>query len=194
MTLGFIPMLTVLIPFIIVGKCYEIGLPSLKEVFRLNTYWPAVLVVFLVGCVSGPQYQGSLTLPPSQLVASPGQGSNVTLVWGGVIINSENLADSTRLTVLSYPLNRSQKPDLGKPSTGRFIAVKAGYLENADYASQRRVTIQGKVVRVEHGKVGDADYDYPLVHVDAITLWPTAAQEHSSRSRVNFGLGVVISN
>ena len=49
--------------------------------------------------------------------------------WGGTIIAVSNQRDSTELEVLAYPLTADGRPDVAAPSSGRFVAVRPGFLE-----------------------------------------------------------------
>lgn len=118
---------------------------------------------------------------------------DTSVVWGGVILESENLADSTRLVMLAYPLDRYQAPRLNQEALGRFVVVISGYLETADYAPDRRLTMTGKVQSVELGKVGAAEYRYPIVSASEHHLWPQG-KAFSSEPAVRFGIGINISN
>jgi len=116
-----------------------------------------------------------------------GAEENVQVLWGGVIISAENLADYTDLNVLFYPLDKSQRPDLDQPPHNRFIIRYTGYLEAMVYAPRREVTVVGSLQGIEDGKVGDAPYHSPVVKADKIYLWPL-----NKDSRTRFGIGVGI--
>ena len=92
--------------------------------------------------------------------------------WGGAIIETENLADTTRLVVLSRPLFRDGEPRLTDENTGRFIAIVPGFLDPNDYASRRRVTVTGTLQGSQLDKVGEYPYRYPVVEAQAWYLWP----------------------
>ena len=115
------------------------------------------------------------------------------VLWGGVIVTSSNLADSTQIEVLAYPLDSDQRPNTDRTPSGRFLAVKPGYLETADFAAGRLITVQGTLQQSATGKVGEADYTYPVVRIADTQLWKReTASTLDSRPRVNFGVGVMI--
>lgn len=156
----------------------------------------AVLPLLLVACASKPprfpvsDVEAGLT-PQAALHAEEAQGRRV--LWGGVIVNTSNLADSTQIEVLAYPLDKNQRPDVDKTPSGRFLAVQEGYLETADYSVGRQLTVQGRLLEPARGKVGEADYTYPVVRIEDVQLWrlePRAS--YDNRPRVNFGFGVMI--
>ena len=92
--------------------------------------------------------------------------------WGGAIIETENLKDTTRLTVLTRPLFKDGEPRLTDDSDGRFIVIVPEFLDPQVYATARRVTITGTLKGSELDKVGEYPYRHPVVEADAWYLWP----------------------
>lgn len=121
-----------------------------------------------------------------------GKAAGQAVLWGGVIINSSNLANATQVEVLAYPLGENQRPDIDRPPSGRFLAVKPGYLETADFAPGRLITIRGEVTETTVGKIGQADYTYPVVRIEDSQLWKRESVAVDPRPRVSFGFGVMI--
>ncbi len=91
--------------------------------------------------------------------------------WGGVILHIENQNTSTWLTIMAKPLWASGRPNDSDTSYGRFIAIIPGFLEPEVYANQREITITGRVTGTQARKVGDFEYNYPLIEVDQQYLW-----------------------
>lgn len=148
-------------------------------------------LLLLAGCASQPPLDVAGTEPaltPQAAVAARAEGQRV--LWGGVIVNSTNLADATRLEVLAYPLGDDQRPVRTRAPLGRFIAFRSGYLETADYAPGRKVTLSGELQGVTEGKIGEATYTYPVVEIDQLQLWPQA--QPRTEPRVQFGIGISI--
>lgn len=121
-----------------------------------------------------------------------GNPAGRTVLWGGVVVSSENLPEGTQLEILSYPLDHLQRPVQSDSATGRFLALHPDYLETIDYAAGRLVTITGVINGVDTGKVGNADYSYVQVSVDQIYLWSTSGEDHLPA--FTFGIGISISN
>ena len=150
-----------------------------------------VLIALLSACVSGPVFDTAAvdrSLTPSQVTSQPDAASGRTVLWGGVILATINGKDSTRLEVLSYPLDNNEKPQREQEPLGRVLFEVRGYLEPATYAADRMITLVGKVRGVEPGKVGDSDYVYPLVSSEQLYLWPK--QDKRDSTGVHFGIGV----
>ena len=91
--------------------------------------------------------------------------------WGGTIIETVNRENATWLTVLGRPLYRDGEPEFTDESVGRFIAIVPEFLDPKVYASDRRITITGTLLRTEAGKVGEHPYTYPVVQAEAWYLW-----------------------
>lgn len=154
-----------------------------------------VLPLALAGCGSNPprfaaEGLGTAVTPVEAARDDAVLGQRV--LWGGVIVNSQNLADVSQLEVLAYPLNDRQRPNTDKAPLGRFLAIKPGYLETADFAPGRLITISGKIQETAAGRVGEARYTYPVVHIDDSQLWQREASEAGVRPRVSFGVGIMI--
>ena len=92
--------------------------------------------------------------------------------WGGKILETENLENETRVTVLASPLSRSGEPEITDDSEGRFIAIVPEFLDPKVYAAGRYLTVSGTVLRFEDRKVGEFSYRYPVVQADSYYLWP----------------------
>ena len=154
---------------------------------------PVLTVLFsmlLSGCAGSPDYAnygavGALT--PQRVSAQPQLGVGKQVLWGGIIMKTVNLKESTQIEVLAFPLDSRERPKLDQPPLGRFIFEKRGYLEPANYASQRQITVRGTVTDTLPGRVGESDYNYPLVTPRQHTLW----QDYRgySGSNIRFGIG-----
>ena len=131
---------------------------------------------------------GERNITPKMAVQDPDSLQAKVLEWGGAIVESRNLPDSTELQILAYPLQSNGQPDLDQSPTGRFIAVAKGYLETADYQTGRQVTMSGKLKGIRPGKVGEADYRFPVLQLDELLLWPLPSQS-STRTGVGFSFG-----
>lgn len=156
------------------------------------------LLLLLAGAVSAcanePHFNLSNvdnTLTPATAVRDPVQTREHTVYWGGTIISTTNLKDSTRIDVLAYPQDSSGLPDIAAKAQGRFILLQSGYIEAADYAPGRLVSVVGKLTQTHPILVGEAQLILPVVQADQLYLWPPNAQR--SKMQFHFGLGVGIS-
>lgn len=152
---------------------------------------PAALLV-LAACAPAPIYKTAGNAPlatPAQVAQTPERYSGNEVVWGGRIVHVSNFQDYSEIEVLGYPLDSSQRPRANDSGGGRFIAVLRGYVEPLDYPAGALMTVDGKLNGTRAGKVGEADYLFPLVDVARSHVW-TAEEMGKGRSNVRFGVGV----
>jgi outer membrane lipoprotein len=65
----------------------------------------------------------------------------------------------------------------------------SGYVEPLDYPAGALMTISGKLNGSRAGKVGEANYVFPLVAVAQSHVW-TSEEMTRGRNNVHFGLGL----
>ena len=146
----------------------------------------------LAGCAPAPIYKptaANLAVDPMAVAQAPEQYHDRDVIWGGRIVQVNNLADHSEIEILAYPLDSSQRPKLnGKDhGGGRFIASVPGYIESINYPAGAPITVAGRLQGNRAGKVGDADYVFPLVSVTQSHIW---TPEEMQSGRVSFGVGV----
>lgn len=156
----------------------------------------SLAVLMLGACAGGPRFKTEgvdAAISPQRAVAEGETLRGSKVLWGGVIITSANLADTTQIELLAYPLDDEQWPvQSEQPPQGRFIIRHPGYLETSEYAPGRVLTVIGSLDGIQHGTVGEAEYRYPVVSPDKLHLWPKAGK--GSDTRFHFGIGVMFSN
>lgn len=155
----------------------------------------ALLTLCLAGCAATPRFdtnKAMLSVTPEQAVREMDRLAGTRVLWGGVIVSAENREETTQLEILGYPLDSRQQPDPEAKAQRRFVAVKAGYLETADFAQGRRVTVTGPLTGTRTGRIDQAPYTYPVVRVADIQLWPE--EKARSEPRFHFGIGVIFGN
>jgi outer membrane lipoprotein len=123
---------------------------------------------------------------PTDVVESPEQYTDASLLWGGVIVNSSNTQNGTQIEVLAYPLTSAQQPDSDRTPDGRFLVIDERYLETLDYAPGRLLTVGGTMTGTRSGQIGDASYVYPVIRPDRLRLW----SKNSQRSEPQFHIGI----
>ncbi len=152
---------------------------------------PAALLT-LAACAPTPIYKTStntVMAAPAQVAQTPERYSGNEVIWGGRIVHVNNLTDHSEIELLGYPLDSSQRPRANDSGSGRFIAVLRGYVEPLDYPSGALMTVAGKLDGTRAGKVGEANYMFPLVDVTQSHVW-TQEEMGKGRNNVHFGLGV----
>ena len=153
-------------------------------------------VLLLAACATKPPLEiagADLDSPPQEVVQNFDAARDTRVVWGGVIISSRNLENSTELEVLAFPLESgSLWPHAEQPAEGRFLLRQPGYLETLDYAPGRYITAVGRVSELRDVEVGESKLQYPVVEAGQVHLWrerPTA-----NEPRFRFGFGLILHN
>jgi len=152
--------------------------------------FPSLIAALLAACAPAPLYKidaSTAAAAPSAVAATPERYAGQEIVWGGRIVDVHNFADHSEIELLGYPLDSSQRPQFDQTAAGRFIALMPGYIEGMDYPSGAPMTVLGHIEGARSGKVGEADYVFPLVRVEKSHHW---TPEEMSKPHVSFGVGV----
>ncbi len=118
--------------------------------------------------------------------AAPGD----RVIWGGRIAALRNLADYTEITVVSYPLDRGDRPRINQDPGVRFIVRQAGFLEPVQFMPGRYLTVLGQVAGVQSSSVGEHWMDIPLLESEQIHLWPADVSRWQNQTRFSVGIGI----
>lgn len=160
---------------------------------RIAWLFAPILGAWLAGCATAPYDIGKADtgVTPQQAANDLPRLLGRDIAWGGKIAATKNLKDKTEIEAVAYPLDSGNRPDEDAKPIGRFIVVHPGYLEAADYAPGRLITVVGRVNEVRQGKVGEAQYIYPVIRTEALQLWPRPDAARNE-PRIHFGVGVGI--
>ncbi len=132
--------------------------------------------MILCGCSSSVPLQ--IKNPPEEnpdivrVQSNPDCCVGQTVRWGGKILATQNLARSTRITVLARPLTKNGRPKDVESSPGRFIAEFPQFLDPALYPNERKLTVVGQYTGQETITIGEFPYKQPVVEVEQHYLWP----------------------
>lgn len=151
-----------------------------------------VLTALLAACAPAPIYPtdaSTVVASPQQMAATPDRYRNAQVIWGGRIVEVHNFPDHSEIEMLGLPLDSSQRPRLDQAGGGRFIAIMPGFIEPMDYPPGALLTVRGRIEGTRAGKVGEADYTFPLVHAEQSHRW-TPEEMQSRRPNISFGVGV----
>ena len=143
------------------------------------------LLLFLMvisGCVSQvvppelrPKVNRSISF--EDLVRDPDRYKGELVVLGGVIISASNRKEGTEVEILQKPISRTDEPVDVDETGGRFIGIYPGYLETSVYEKGRKVTVLGEVSGKVERSIGEAIYNYPIIRVRKIHLWPIIKEQ-----------------
>ncbi len=144
-----------------------------KIIIRLGSLG---LIALVTACASQipPEIRNSSGNSPnvSQVRTNPEVHRSQQVRWGGVILKTENKNNASWLTMVAFPLDNQGEPKSTGQSPGRFIAVVDDFLEPLVYSAEREVTIVGELLGTETVAVDEFPYDYPIVKVTQLYLWP----------------------
>ena len=120
-----------------------------------------------------PEAQPSI----ADVLQHPDAFEGAEVIWGGLIATVSNLAEGTRLEIVSRPLGRDKRPIAGDRSDGRFRVFVPGFLDPQVHAPLREVTVRGRVTGLADGMIGAHPYTFPQVEATAVYLWPPVQPE-----------------
>lgn len=150
----------------------------LKNFVRYSVF--LIPAVMLSACSSKipPDIRQSLEGAPgvAEVHEQPNLYRSQKIRWGGVILQTENKAKVSSITIVAFPLGRRGNPQLSDQSEGRFIAVINEFVEPLVYGRDREITVTGTLVGTQTAKVGEFSYQYPVVDVENYYLWPPKAE------------------
>ena len=130
-----------------------------------------LVALTLTACIQPPKpLRGEFSdISPKTYQTNP--IDNLNIRWTGFVVNVENNDNHSCLTI------RAKVPDaVARPSKqvrvdqGRFIACKPTFLEPESFL-RKPVTVTGQVKRMVTKKIGELDYNYPLVDAAVIYIW-----------------------
>jgi outer membrane lipoprotein len=159
---------------------------------RIATGLYLLLLTLLLpgGCTSGLTFDSSQvdrSLTPAVVTAESHNATGRQVLWGGMILGTTNLPDSTLIEMLAYPLDSRDKPQRDKAAQGRFFLEQGGFLDPAVYAAGRLLTVSGTILRIETGREGEAEQTYPVISVKELHLWPRDSRGEDPS--IFFGIG-----
>jgi outer membrane lipoprotein len=127
-----------------------------------------------------------------QVLKDPEVYRGKIVLFGGNVIETQNLSNKTLVVVLQRPLGSRGEPSAGDVSEGRFIIQTPGFLDPAIYSPGRKLTVAGTVAGKEVRPLGEIEYTYPIIEKRELYLWPeeeTASDEPAVRFGVGIGVG-----
>ncbi|VAW95658.1 hypothetical protein MNBD_GAMMA21-1510 [hydrothermal vent metagenome] len=144
----------------------------------------------LVGCSAKPVLPVAEPNPP---VAAVQQDINahkdIAITWGGVILETNNADEQSKVLIISKRLESSTRPIEGDQTLGRFIAIIDGFLDPAIYSKDREMSVYGTIIGQEIRKVDDYEYTYPVVQVSEHKLWEVRVEYYNNGYYDNYWYG-----
>lgn len=146
----------------------------------------------LAGCASSPlATEDSRVAPFGPAHVLSGEAAiGERVIWGGQIAELRNLAEHTEIMVVSYPLDRADRPRLRAEPGVRFLLRHTGFLEPVQYAPGRYLSVLGQVGGLESAPVGEYQLELPVLEAEQIHLWPADTSQWQSQTRFSVGIGI----
>lgn len=156
----------------------------------MNKIIISLVITFLVaGCASPLDMQGVSRGITPQMVKSNNTYEGKKVAWGGIIIKTDVQKKITQIEVLAFPLDNYGEPDRHATAQGRFLINHPGFLDPADFAAGRWLSVVGEVNHIHLGKVGEANYTFPVIVSKQLHLWSDESPS-DTRTRFHFGIGI----
>lgn len=125
-----------------------------------------------------------------QLHSNPDSYAGRHVLLGGAIAAARIADGGGELEIVHLPTDQRGRVTDTQRSAGRFIATDEIFRDPAIFQQGRLVTVVGQVVGSRVGRIGEADYRFPLIRVEELHLWP--AREPPEAGGVRFGIGLGI--
>ncbi len=131
-----------------------------------------MLIVAISGCTSSKAIRTPVADSISIEQARQTKETGKMVRWGGLIVGVDNKSDHSIIEIVAKPLTRYGVPKISNKTGGRFLARSDEFLEPEDIKSGRYITVSGLLNDYQTGKIGDYEYEYPLVQINEYNVWP----------------------
>ncbi len=148
----------------------------------------ALTAVLLAGCASGPAATASV--PPFEVADAIERHLDQPVAWGGMVVETRNFDRYSEIELIAFPLDRHGRPLPHQRDLGRFILLRAGFLDPQIYAPGRFLTAHGRITGDRRGRIREAAYVWPELDADAIDLWPADFRARQGNVRFSIGIGI----
>ena len=99
--------------------------------------------------------------PFSEIQKNPDKFRGTIVVWGGVIIETTNLKESTAIKVMQTALDIQRRPTDLDRSEGRFVIRVDRFLDPDIFRKGREITVGGSVADYEVHPIGEIQLHLP---------------------------------
>lgn len=141
-----------------------------------------LLCAFASSCahvVSGRERDKASNVPFKTVLKEPEKYKGQTFIWGGTIIQTTQVkTGGSLMEVLENPLSGTGKVKNRNHSDGRFLVYNAQMLDPVIYRPGRLVAVAGELVEARMGKLGEADYLFPVLRANEIHLLKEPAESN----------------
>lgn len=134
-----------------------------------------LILFFITSCSVISQQIRKESMPPVDfkiLIQEADKYLGNTVILGGYILKTQNLADRSTIKALQVPLGLGENPKSRDDSKGRFIFSYKGFLDPEIYSKGRKVTVAGTIVGTVVEKIDQFAQPYLKIEGREIYLWP----------------------
>lgn len=146
---------------------------------RSDRFFILVFFSFLIAGCAYPiskefRKEAAKELTFSMVAQNPSAYVGSIVIWGGKIVETQNVAGGSQIIVLETPLDYEEMPESEKYSEGRFIAKSPAFLDPEIYKNGGKITVAGEVIGTERKPLGKSEYAYPVIMIKQLHLWRKA--------------------
>jgi outer membrane lipoprotein len=105
------------------------------------------------------------------LAADPAAARGRTVLLGGTIVQAVPKPGLTEIELAQKGLDYWDAPRLTDRSEGRFLVIADRFLDPTVYRAGRDVTVAGEVLEPQTRRLGEIDYQYPVIRAIELRLW-----------------------
>ncbi|MGY6587596.1 MAG: Slp family lipoprotein [Wenzhouxiangella sp.] len=153
----------------------------------------ASIALALSGCANSPLDRGGediAAIGPAHVLAGEDRGGE-RVIWGGQIAEVNPGDGYTELRIISYPLDRSDRPRWREQPGVTFVVRQPGFLEPVLYAPGRFISVLGNNQGLVERQRDDALMALPLLMAENLHLWPVDPRTwQDSPVRIGIGVGI----
>jgi outer membrane lipoprotein len=137
-----------------------------------HTLAVVILGAALTGCASTPEaLRGGYNGPAPAEAGEEDIGAAVR--WGGRLLEVQPQRDRTCFEILARELDDIARPVESSTRPGRrFLACRDGFADPASYPADSDITVVGEISGFETRPIGEYDYRYPVLSLEAAHVWP----------------------
>ncbi len=138
----------------------------------------------LLGVPLGLEQEIDATVTFADLKRAPSEYVGRTVMVGGTVIRAKRTEAETEVEVLQLPTEKDGPlSDDRLRSEGRFLAVRAAFLDPASLPQGTAITVIGTVKGETTRALDESEYTYPILEVKHIIDWNSiAAKRRRDRS------------
>jgi outer membrane lipoprotein len=115
-----------------------------------------------------------IDIPLSSIRQNPDAYKGRVFIIGGLIVSTKITENGSLIEAIYVPVDSLGYLKDIKHANGRFLAIlpkEKGLLDPVIYRQGREITVAGKFVEMQTGKIGEMQYAYPFFEIKDIHLW-----------------------